>query len=213
MIYEFNSQIFLGPSFNKNWTQNEIKDEPMLFNNNLNNAWENGGPITKNFLSKIPAAWNSDEVIVDSRVHMLMPGWYPCIPGFHHDDVARDKTGQPNYDHQPYHAKHLMGLVNGEICPTTFALGKHKLPKVTEGTVYKKWHNIVVDQVRDGTLQSYEVPSGTMISFDWQSMHCGQKAKENGWRWFIRLTKRNHNFTNEIRRQVQTYLEFPTEGW
>lgn len=32
-----------------------------------------------------------DEYVVDVKVHMLMPGEYPCIPNWHLDFVPRDK--------------------------------------------------------------------------------------------------------------------------
>jgi hypothetical protein len=43
-----------------------------------------------------------------------------------------------------------------------------------------------------------------------------QQANGNGWRFFIRAswsTDRVKNCTNEIRRQVQVYMENPVEGW
>jgi hypothetical protein len=113
----------------------------------------------------------------------------------------------------------MMGLVNGEVCPTLFALttknGEHELPKV-DGIIYKAWHPIVEKQIEDGILTAWEAPSGRYIQFDWQSMHTGQRAVKNGWRWFVRLsrkTARQQTITNEFRRQVQVYLEFPMEGW
>ena len=34
---------------------------------------------------------DADEYVVDVKVHMLMPGEYPCIPNWHRDFVPRDK--------------------------------------------------------------------------------------------------------------------------
>jgi len=34
---------------------------------------------------------NPNDYIIDVKVHMLMPGQYPCIPGWHLDMVPRDK--------------------------------------------------------------------------------------------------------------------------
>lgn len=69
---------------------NAIKNEKMFFNSDLVFAYENGGPITKSFIDNLPEEWKTNSVF-DSRVHMLMPGWYPAIPGWHHDDVPRPK--------------------------------------------------------------------------------------------------------------------------
>lgn len=213
MDYKFHSKAKVVGTFRTDWTQNEIKNEPMLFNCSKEWAKKNAGPLTKDFLKNLPKEWRNKEVIIDSRVHMLMPGWYPCIPGFHHDDVARDASGQPNYDKQPYTSVHILGLVNSEIAPTTFALGVHTLPKVEKDIVYKVWHNIVTEQVSSGKLRELQAESGKMYQFDWQTMHRGQKAIAGGWRWFIRLTERRHNFTNEVRNQVNVYLDNPVDGW
>lgn len=203
-----------------------IKDEPMFFNSSFDFAWQNGGPITIAFLSALPIGrgWNSG--VFDSRVHMLMPGWYPAIPGYHHDDVPRPPipvgqhfgtAGQPDYENPSYHAEHIMGLVNGDICPTQFAVGEAHMPAVPEGEmIYRTWHPEVCKQIENGTLSLWECPSNVLVYFDWQTFHQGQKAKTNGWRWFGRITKnsdRCKTITNEIRRQVQVYLEYPMEGW
>lgn len=212
--YSFTSAVRVAGEFQKSWTQTEIKNEPMLFNCSVSFAMHEAGPITRAFLDALPPSWaeQSRDLIIDSRVHMLMPGWFACIPGWHHDDVARDASGQPNYDHQPYRSRHLLGLVNAEICPTVFAVGRHTLPKVS-GTVYKAWHPLVEQQIRDGVLERREARSGLIYSFGWDTMHAGQRAVARGWRWFIRVTKRHHNHTNEIRNQVNVYLDSPFAGW
>lgn len=215
-IHTFNSRVERRGQFNDRFTDEEIKNEPMLFNCDFESARSLGGKITKQFLAALPLDWQAD-VVVDSRVHMLMAGWYPCIPGFHHDDVPRTPpNNQPRYDAPLYKSEHLMGLVNGHIAPTVFALGTHVLPSVKDDVVYKRWHPIVEEQISMGILKEWEAPSGELIQFDWQTMHTGQKARSNGWRWFIRLsrnTDRIYSITNEVRRQVQVYLEFPMEGW
>lgn len=214
----FTSYIHEIASFRNDWDQDTIKNEPMLFNSSLDYAWEVGGPITRDFISNLPPEWTECNTVVDSRVHMLMPGWFPCIPGFHHDDIIRTyPNGQPNYSRPEYFSKHVMGLVNGDICPTQFALGDITLPNVPKGKlVYKEWHPIVQLSIDSGDLKSYSCPSGKIILFDWQSFHQGTRAIKAGWRWFIRISKNTHrtrNITNEIRRQVQVYLEHPMEGW
>lgn len=156
--------------------------------------------------------------VFDSRVHMLMKGWYPCIPGFHHDDVGRNKTtGQPDYKNLQYKSEHILGVVNADICPTVFAIGdaKLKLPNENE-IIYKQWHKDVESMIDNKTLQRIECPDRQLVYFDYQTFHSGQKAKSNGWRWFGRVsinTDRVNHITNEIRRQVQVYLEHPMEGW
>jgi len=215
-MYTFDSKIKDRGKFPSNFSQDEIKNEPMFFNSGIDFAYNNGGSLTKSFIDHLPSDWKNCNPVIDSRVHMLMQGWFPCIPGYHHDDVPRNtKDKRPNYDNPEYYSQHLFGLVNGDICPTQFAIGKHQLPKV-DGIIYKTWHEIIEKQIKDGILKVQSVESYKYIEFDWQSMHTGTRAIGNGWRWFIRLsrnTDRQKTITNEIRRQVQVYLEFPMEGW
>jgi hypothetical protein len=218
-MYQFNSSVECVGSFQALWSQEEIKNEPMLFNCGIRAAARLGGPITKAFLDDLPTQWDIEDVVIDSRVHMLMPGWYPCIPGYHHDDVPRHKVlnGQPDYDTPAYKAKHLMGLVNGGICPTEFAIGRIACPQVPkQDVVYKYWHYYVEAAIELETMSKWKAPSGRYIEFDWNTFHQGTKAVANGWRWFIRVscnTDRTKSLTNEVRRQAQVYLEFPMEGW
>lgn len=220
----FDSQMTIHGSFDDQWTSDDLKNEPMFFNSSVYYAFENGGPITREFLKAIPPGW--EHAVVDSRVHMLMPGWYPAIPGYHHDDVPRPPipvgqhfltAAQPDYDTTRYYAEHLMGLVNGHICPTAFAIGRCVMPAIPEGElIYREWHREVEGLIAYGALEAVSAPSGKVIGFDWQTFHTGTKAVGSGWRWFCRLsrnTERCDTITNEIRRQVQVYLEFPMEGW
>lgn len=62
----------------------------MFYRADMGFAWKHGGPITQDFLGLLPQDWYDSPVTIDSRVHMLMPGWYPCIPGMHHDDIPPD---------------------------------------------------------------------------------------------------------------------------
>lgn len=197
---------------------NILKNEPMFFGANLEFALKNGGSITKSFFDSIPEDWKDGPLIFDSRVHMLMKGWYPAIPGYHHDDVPRHGTyNQPNYVDPEYRSEHLMGLVNGHIAPTMFAVGECVMPEVSEGEiVYENWHREVSRQIKDNILTSVEAPTQRIIYFDDESFHTAQGAVMPGWRWFGRVsrhTARTDNPPNEIRKQVQVYLSNPMGGW
>lgn len=220
----FNSQIKIIGEFHDNWTADEIKNEPMFFNSSMPFAYGKGGPITRAFIKAIPEGWEG--AVIDTRVHMLMPGWYPAIPGWHHDDVPRPivgpgqhfiSAGQPDYDNPRYHAEHIMGLINADVCPTHFALGTLNMPAIPEGElIYREWHKRVDMAIANEEVDTYEAESGKLIYFDWQTFHTGSKTKLSGWRWFGRVsrnTDRQKQITNEIRNQVQVYMEFPMEGW
>lgn len=209
-----NSQIRLGkvlPVF----PQSVVKKEPMLFSAGWDFAWHNTGPLTRAFLDSLEVA-DKDSVVIDSRVHMLMKDWWPCIPGFHHDDVPRDREdGQPEYDSPSYRSQHAMALFNGGICPTEFALGESDFsdPKNIK-MVYREWHKEVSGKIETGKLSLYLAPSNQIVYFDDRTWHQGTQAKADGWRFFIRAswnTKRP--ILNEMRTQVQVYLSTPFEGW
>lgn len=127
----FTSNILILGDFD--CSDKNIKNEPMFFNSDFQFAYENGGEITKAFLNALPDNWKVRDLVFDSRVHMLMPGWYPAIPGWHHDDVPRAPiptgqhfitAGQPDYDNPRYRSEHIMGLVNADVCPTQFIVGE-----------------------------------------------------------------------------------------
>lgn len=223
---EFCSLVQFGNRFAQDLENSQIKAEPMFFNASVEYAIEKGGPITQSFLAAIPESFRRG--VFDSRVHMLMPGWYPGIPGWHHDDIPRAPVppgqhfmtaGQPDYDNPAYHARHCMGLVNAEVCPTAFAIGNCTMPAVPEGElIYRKWHAEVERLLEDRLLFRDEATDRRVVLFDDHTFHCAQKARASGWRWFGRVTIgsdrcRKENITNEIRSQVQVYLEFPMEGW
>jgi hypothetical protein len=205
-------------SFGTSYPKEVLSAEPMFYRASAEYAREHGGPITRAFLNGMPDDWKNIPVTIDSRVHMLMPGWFPCIPGMHHDFIPRTRIdGQPNYLEPDNGTEHLMGLINGEIAPTEFALGEIDLaiPPVGE-LIYREWHPRVMEAIQDGTLRSELAPSNRYIQFDNHAFHQGTKAVGSGWRWFIRVsrnTERANDCKNEIRRQVQVYMENPMEGW
>lgn len=219
----FDSDIEILGLFPCDFPKEVIKDEPMFFNSDLNFAWKNGGPITRAFLQNVPTPDWADDPVFDSRVHMLMPNWYPCIPGWHHDDVPRStSTGQPNYDTPEYKSWHLTGLVNAEICPTEFLLGKIEVPEPDiSRVIYEDWDKAITEKycLKDTISNKsivYKAESGRYIEFNCDTFHQGTKAVKDGWRWFGRLSKntdRQKTMTNEIRRQAQVYLEHPKAGW
>lgn len=219
-IKTFNSQIQILNEFKVgSYTDEQIKNEPMFFNCDLDFAYEKGGIITKDFIDALPSDWNKSDVVFDSRIHMLMKGWYPCIPGWHHDDVGRtkEKNGQPDYDNLQYQSEHILALANADVCPTLFALGKSTFQPVPENVnIYEQWDEEVAEKVKSKELEIFECPDNTLILMNWETWHTGQKALKNGWRWFGRVsrnTERIKKITNEIRVNTQVYLEFPKKGW
>lgn len=206
------------------YADEQIKNEPMLFNCDLHHAYEMGGPITRAFLELLPDDWKEGPLVVDSRVHMLMPGWHPCIPGWHHDDVPRSRSdGQPDYD-SPLRSRHIMAVVNADLCPTEIAHGTDHFEDVPIGTVvYKQWHREVEQKLRAGShLTLDRVRDRVLLEFDDRTWHQGTAAVGTGWRFFVRASRyenaerridRGNPRTNETRKQVQVYMNNPHAGW
>ena len=169
----FDSKIQIGNRFALEVNDSEIKNETMFFNSDLEFAYSQGQSITRSFIDNLPPDWLSGDVVFDSRVHMLMPGWYPAIPGYHHDDVPRPEipvgqhfitAGQPDYDSPRYKSEHILGLVNSQVCPTHFALGECVMPEVPDGElIYRKWHSVVEELLNEGKLEKFEAPDRTLI--------------------------------------------------
>lgn len=214
--FEFNSTYRVRlMSVVKAYNDKLIKNEPMMYSANKEFAYDNGGPLTKQFIEKLSATWK-DDFIIDSRVHMLMPGWYPCIPGWHHDDVPRSlENGQPNYYNPEYHAEHCMMLL-GDCSLTSFASGKQQFQDVVGENYYKVWNDEVDKMINEKKLRllKSEIIVNRLVFFDCHTWHRGNAATKDGWRFFIRASRNtNRPFHNEIRRQVQVYLNALTEGW
>lgn len=204
---------------------NEVKNEPMLFNNDIDGAWANGRRLTRCFLNKLPEDWFNGQLVIDSRVHMLMPGWYPCIPGWHHDDVPRIRSdGQPEYEAPTDRAEHILMLVNAHLAPTEFALGSapFDVPPLGE-VIYENWHSEVNLAIKAQELVVHSAPDKTLVKFDDRTWHRGVAATGNGWRFFIRASRyfdkdgnpiaRRNKRTNEVRNQVQIYMSAENAGW
>lgn len=218
--------------FNAMWPDEVTKNEPMFFSCSLAYAHEHGGPITRAFVEglweAVPSLVGDSTAILDSRVHMLMPGWCPAIPGYHHDDVARGGAdNQPDYDewrkqpfmvegnYSPMRTMHYMGMVNAHLAPTRFAVGDVVMPAVEPGqTIYRVWHDEVEAMLADGRMAPVDVKSGIVYGFRDEDFHTAVPAVAGGWRWFVRVTVNSQRvISNEIRRQVQVYLPVPTQGW
>lgn len=185
----------------------------MLFSADVRFARAHGGPITRAFLEYVPF-----ESVIDSRVHMLMPGWYPCIPGWHLDDIPRTRPdGQPDHKHPAYTSSSIM-MIAGDASVTEFIEGELGLSDIgiTEGAVYGRWNACINHMLAQPNCQIAvrQVPNYSLVKFGWGAFHRGVPATKFGWRFFIRANYNTaRDVKNEIRRQTQVYLPVPEVGW
>ncbi len=209
-----------------------VKHEPMFFQADWDYTIQHAGPITISFLNTAERYLSQVGInpydptcnaFLDSRVHLLMPGWWPCIPGWHHDDVERSTPdGQPNYRTASYRPEFLMGIVGSADCGTEFAAGHFDMSDPEDlPVVYKRWHEEVEGQVRRGNdlpffqPRSFQVEPNLLYRFTDRSFHQGVPCRNTGWRWFGRITLGNPTVkpANEIRRNANVYMQNPMEGW
>lgn len=195
-------------------TIEEIKNETMLFSASTQFAKKVGGPLTKQFISFLDP---TKEWIIDSRVHMLMEGWYPCIGGWHLDDVARGEDGQPDFKTLVNPVEHVLAVVDcGTESLTDFLISPIEItterPKYNK-ILYNYWNTKINNMLKRGEAVSDRIENNTVIQFTSRSFHKGTPAKSSGWRFFIRASVgSDRTFVNEIRKQVNVYM--PTEmGW
>lgn len=197
-------------------TEQEARQEPMLFSVDVDFALRHGGPLTKNFIAelfKLPNV-NKNDVVIDSRVHMLKKGWYPCIPGWHIDDFLRGPNGQPEYNNLPNNAYHVLAIVGDASC-TEFLDGPVYLKDPLPGEiVYDSFNRQIRRLINQQDVGTYQIQSNRLYRFGMTDFHRGAAATKEGWRWFIRASVgTGRNALNEIRSQVQVYLPWPEQGW
>lgn len=209
----FKSNAKVIGSMNKNISVEMIKNEEMIFNGDRDFALEEGGLITQSFVYKFLDP--NKDWIIDSRVHMLMEDWYPCIGGWHLDDVPRDElTGQPNIHNPEYIAEHILCVIDiGTGSLTQFLSSDVDLPHPPKDKMVYEYYNKEIEENRrfGGCTTFY--PNRSVISFDSNTFHRGTPALKSGWRFFIRATTNtNRKPANEIRRQSNVYLD-TNKGW
>lgn len=128
-----------------------------------------------------------EKYVVDVKVHMLMPGQWPCIPNWHVDNVPRDKNLKQQW-HKRDPEKKMLLWVSGE--PLT--------------------------EFRDRGFMA-KVPAQKWIEFTQFDEHRGTMSKEHTWRIFMRLTPEPLLFPGKrhewLRRHAQVYLDANTFKW
>lgn len=193
--------------------QRAIIDEPMLFGADLNYTRNNCGPLTKLFLKQIEALWVPTDmnVVVDTRSTMIMKGHYNSIPGWHCDDWKRT-NGQPDNKLLDPRVRHYMMLLSsgeGDIAGTEFITNAREYNYDKD----RVWYSLNKLVEADSEKKVRTLENNTIISFGQQDIHRATPAKYNGWRFFIRLSISHRKPTNQIRTQVQTYVDMENIGW
>lgn len=195
-------------------TTEQISDEPMLYSANLEFAMKHGGSLTKSTLEALFPhlhAWeHPGHIVIDTRVHMLMRGMIPAIPGWHCDAVKRnERFGQPDVTSINLNMPHFTctisdnyaGVSNTEFLNETLRL------RLEKTRVWGSLNDKLVE--REKTLKTTQMRDGEIWTFSQRTPHRAMPCHNPGWRFWFRLSFMRSPAQNKIRRQTQVYT---TEG-
>lgn len=220
-------------------TQELVRNTLGLVNASAEDAIRYGGELTRAAMSIMELRNDRKYVVVDTKVHMLMPGFSPAIPGWHTDGVPRGASMSPLARDVPridiqnaielpdrwvakqYRPTHFHMLVTGS-CRTEFLVERNLELEVTENTkLYTDISHQVDEKLMNMKLEEPEAivrpGDGEVLHFDWWDLHRGIPAPKHEWRFFIRVTEMDlappeTDLRKVIRTQQQIYA--PADfGW
>ncbi len=203
-----------------------IKDEPLLYSASPDFAKSYGGPLTRAVLFKA-RSWFEREPppgyhwVIDTRSHMLMPGQYPAIPGWHCDGVPRDFEGQPDLTKLNDDAWNIVAHVSTHpegVSDTQF-LASTRTIDVDEERVWQSVHadlskpaDLDLD-ITIGDVCGHTPGDGQLIAFSMPTIHRATPARHRGWRWWFRASMYYNRPIDQIRNHVQVYMTSEGAGW
>lgn len=204
----------------------EIRATLGLLNASPEDALRYGGPITRAALSAMQLRHDRRHVVVDVKVHMLLPGMCPAIPGWHTDGVPRGPNRHPRGPGNPdifaqreMRAPRFHILVTPGATPEFIDRPVTLVPDARWSTT--KLYAAITEQVEAGTgvHSDYRVrlEPHRVYEFSWWDLHRGVAATDHVWRYLIRVTETDYqepdtDLRNVLRTQQQVYV--PMEyGW
>lgn len=203
-----------------------LKNTPALWNASLEDALKYGGELTKAAIGSMNLRFDRKYIVVDTKIHMLMPGMCPAIPNWHTDGCPRGAELRPEAKADPnIFAQEEMSesrfhlLVTGTGCLTEFITTPVELyvPSEPSTELYKMVNNQVRMLAAGNELDVFTAPTCTPIEFGWYDIHRGVQATKHEWRYLIRVTETDHmepqtDLRKIIRTQQQVYV--PQDfGW
>jgi len=190
----------------------EIKIEPMLYGASYDFAMKNGGPVTKEFLGLIHG--DKSSIFIDSRVHMLKPGWYPAIPGWHLDAIPRSKTNrQPDFSQDTSSLGCFFAIVGSRSYSGTEFLADEIDVSINDGKKWSEFSAEINAKIENG-LKTTLIQNRSFVEFGPTDFHRATPATDHCFRLFIRAMRGHHiEPKNEIRTQTQVYVRDLEAGW
>lgn len=211
--YTFKPDFFHAAHLLEKFGERDIEAEPQLYSASFNFAEARGGPITQAVLRAMPptalAPNPGRHVVIDSRVHMLMPGMYPAIPGWHCDAWPRTDGGagqpDPSNVRDKVNVRHWTAIV-GDCSLTEFYPDEHSAYCNAE----RFWSS--VSERLPNSERIVKHPVDGIMEFGPDQLHRASPATHRGWRFWLRLSHYQRPPQNKVRTQSQVYV---TEhgGW
>ena len=209
-----------------NISDSDIEREPMVYGGSAHWTNINGGPLTKAILDAIKDTYEFRMLlesqgikgyhpVIDTKSVLLMPGWYPCIPGWHCDGVIRnDRNSQPDTltISEPIQHYTCYFTGDGEFSPTEFI----EDPLVLNVNPEEVWKSVdlgVKDALSKGRVSVFAAKPGEIVKFNRSTLHRGVLATRRHWRYFFRLSFYHMPAMNRFRHQVQVYPKDINGGW
>jgi hypothetical protein len=204
-----------------------VKNTLGLHNASLDDALKYGGELTRAAIGAMNLKFDKKHIVVDTKIHMLLPGMCPAIPGWHTDGVPRGVSLDPTAKQKPdIHAQEQLEsprfhlLVTGESCLTSFIRERDvelDVPGVPSTELYRMVSRQVEKKLTHLELTEYDIPSCTAAEWDWWTLHTGKPATKHEWRFLIRVTETDiqapkTDLREVIRTQQQGYMPM-TFGW
>ena len=184
-----------------------LRKERQFYQSSMEFVWDNGGPIAKEFIDKLPFLAH-DNVLVDVRVHSLQAGYYPAIPGYHLDWLPRTNKGAdpivstiPDYEH--------VVLIVAESSLTEFVADATMIA-LPDTKAFEHANR----QIKESKVKTEHVTSGDMVLFTSRDWHRPSPALGNEWRLLIRASRIDHKKpVNRIVEQSQVYIPIEEASW
>ena len=202
-----------------------IKNTFGLFRASVEDALRYGGDITREAIGAMNIRNDKKYVLVDVKVHMLMQGFCPAIPGWHTDGVPRpvmsqsgkgapDIALQEELDSPRYHL-----LTTGDHCSTKFATVRNfvlDVPDEPSNRLYADINKQMTEQENLEQIETFAKPR-QVVEFDWWELHTAVYANKFGWRYLIRVTESDTmapltNLRDVLKTQAQVYTP-ANIGW
>ncbi len=170
---------------------------------------------------------DSNDWVIDVKIHMLMEKMYPCIPNWHCDNVLRNKDGKLDYikTSELKDKKPMYLWVSGTPC-TEFL---REPLEINDKYSFGMWgfakqslerfnhsHDTVSSEIQNSSAKTNVIEPQCWYKFDQLTPHRGMVSKKKQWRIFVRLTHKSVTPAREgnvLRRHSQVYLDSNNFSW